>query len=152
MTLDLEIQIDCTDEGIPDASDFRRWMAAVLQNKKAEITLRIVDKAESAYMNSEYRKKEGPTNVLSFFYDDEENHMLQGDILICAAIVSEEAKQMSIPALSHWAHLTVHACYHLLGYDHQSEKEAKIMEDLETKILSSLGFDDPYAKIYEIND
>ncbi len=152
MSLELEIQNDCNENGVPEATDFRRWVAAVLQNKKAEITLRIVDKTESAYMNSEYRKKEGPTNVLSFFYEDEADNMLQGDILICAAIVNEEAKQMGIPVLSHWAHLTVHACYHLLGYDHQSEKEAKIMENLETKILSSLGFDDPYATINGIND
>lgn len=152
MTLDLEIQNDTNVSGVPDSTDLRRWVSHVLQDKPAEITLRIVDKDDSALINKQFRNKNGPTNVLSFPYEIEEDDTLHGDILICAPIVLEEAQEIGIPVLSHWAHLTVHACYHLLGYDHQRKKDADIMESLEIESLSQLGFDNPYALIEDLED
>lgn len=152
MSLDLEIQNDTTTSGIPDADEFRRWVAAVLQNIPAEVTLRIVNEEDSQQINKRFRNKAKPTNVLSFPYEIEGDETLHGDILICAPIVTEEAKEIGIPVLSHWAHLTVHACYHLLGYDHQSKKDAHIMEGLEIQTLSSLGFDNPYEVIDKLDD
>jgi len=153
MSLDLEIQNESPSSDVPDANDLRRWVAAVLQKQAADITLRIVDKADSEFVNKEFRNKKGPTNVLSFPYQlDEDDQTVHGDILICGPIVHEEAEEIGIPALSHWAHLTVHACYHLLGYDHQTDEESKKMEALEIKTLAALGFDNPYEIIDELYD
>ncbi len=69
---------------------------------------------------------------------------LLGDIIICAPIVAEEARNQHKTAEAHWAHLTIHGILHLLGHDHQAEQEASEMESLETRILQSLGFPDPY--------
>ena len=152
MSLDLEIQNDTSVSAIPDSTDFRRWVSAVLQNQPADVTVRIVDKTDSEFVNTQFRNKKAPTNVLAFPYLVEGDETLHGDILICAPIVLEEAEDIGIPVLSHWAHLTVHACYHLLGYDHQTKKTAKVMEDLEIKTLSDLGFDNPYEAIDELSD
>ena len=69
---------------------------------------------------------------------------LLGDIIICAPIVAEEAREQHKTAEAHWAHLTIHGTLHLLGHDHHAEPQATEMESLETRILQSLGFPDPY--------
>lgn len=149
ITLDLQIASQAT--GIPTKNDFKHWSEIALQDKceKAHICIRIVDEHESAELNTAYRRKQGPTNVLSFPYKsclelDFEQYYL-GDIVICAPIVQNEAQQQNLPAIAHWAHMTVHGILHLLGYDHLHEQEAQIMERLEVVILSQLGFDNPYG-------
>jgi probable rRNA maturation factor len=114
----------------------------------AEITIRICNKSEMIQLNSDYRNKNKPTNVLSFPFDmphyPEEDIPLLGDIVICAEVVADEAKEQGKTLEAHWAHLVVHGVLHLLGYDHVEEKAAEKMEGEEISILASLGYDNPY--------
>ncbi|MEK7792586.1 MAG: rRNA maturation RNase YbeY [Pseudomonadota bacterium] len=139
----LIVQYATSSTDIPTRSQFRRWVKAAL-TQDAEIVLRIVDEPEGCELNSHFRKKNYATNVLTFVYDD--TQPLTGDIVLCAAIVRNEAQQQHKNLLAHYAHLTVHGILHLQGYDHNEEAEADIMEQLETQILSRLGYDDPYKE------
>lgn len=153
MTIDLEIQIASNIKTLPHPSQFREWISAVLSDKlhDAELTIRIVDKEESAELNRNYRKKFGPTNVLSFpaNVDPKFDLTLLGDIVICAPIVEQQALDHNKELLAHWAHMVVHGALHLLGYDHIDDEDAKIMEEIETKILVQLGYAPPYGDICE---
>ena len=68
-----------------------------------------------------------------------------GDLVICAPVVIREAAEQGKTALAHWAHMVVHGTLHLQGFDHIDEQEAAHMEQLEIRILHTLGFDDPYT-------
>lgn len=143
--IDFSLHIASTHSTLPSKKDFMSWISAALlpENEGAEIAIRIVDEAESAQLNEQYRGKKGATNVLSFTLD---NDPLVGDVVMCAPLVSQEAKDQGITEMAHWAHLTVHACYHLLGYDHQTEAQAAIMEQCEVTTLKKLGFENPYGE------
>ena len=90
----------------------------------------------------------GPTNVLSFPF--EQPAMVQppllGDIVICAPLVVKEAAEQNKDVMAHWTHLVVHGVLHLLGYDHESDRDANVMETLETEIMAELNCPDPYAE------
>ncbi|MCB1807111.1 MAG: rRNA maturation RNase YbeY, partial [Candidatus Competibacteraceae bacterium] len=112
-----------------------------------ELTIRLVDEAESSMLNESYRHKQGPTNVLSFPFEapiPEIDMPLLGDIVICVPVVEHEAAEQNKPLMAHWAHLVIHGVLHLQGYDHQTETEADVMEALEVTLLDRLGFPDPY--------
>ena len=128
--------------GIPAAASLRRWAQSALK-KKGELTIRIVDEAESEALNSRYRDKHKPTNVLSFAYG--EDGML-GDLVICAPVVVREASEQRKKPRAHWAHMVVHGCLHLQGHDHENQKEAEAMEALEVRIMEQLGFSNPYLE------
>jgi probable rRNA maturation factor len=137
----------------PAAKELRRWALQTLRDKDiqaAEITIRIVNSAEMSSLNSTYRHKQGPTNVLSFPYDIPQelaDMELMGDIIICAEVVKNEAKAQGKKAEAHWAHMVVHGVMHLLGHDHVEDADAEIMETLEIKTLKKLGFNNPYTVI-----
>ena len=118
-----------------------KWLSPIV-DKNAEITIRIVDNDESINLNNIYRKKKYPTNVLSFLVDDEVN--LIGDIVLCAPVIEKEALQQSKKLEAHYAHLIIHGALHLYGYDHENKKDADIMEAKEIKILTKLGYKNPY--------
>lgn len=111
-----------------------------------ELSIRVVSIDESQTLNSQYRDKDKPTNVLSFESDlpDFIPSGFVGDLVICAQVVHDEAQEQNKALLSHWAHMCVHGTLHLLGYDHLSEAQANEMEALEVEILSKLSIDDPY--------
>jgi probable rRNA maturation factor len=71
--------------------------------------------------------------------------LLLGDIVVCASIVASEAAEQGKAVAAHWAHMLVHGTLHLLGFDHEDDSEAATMEALETKILTTYGFPDPYG-------
>jgi len=147
-TIDLTIQNVTQHRSVPTDAQFETWVESVLQHYdvNAEMTIRVVDTQESAELNERYRKKAGPTNVLSFLIDaGSDDTPLLGDVVICAPLVASEATEQAKPELAHWAHLTVHGCYHLLGYDHHTDAEATEMEALETQTLLALDFGDPYG-------
>jgi probable rRNA maturation factor len=147
MRLDLTVQ-NATRRRIPEPREMRRWARAALtglRRARAAVLVRIVDEPESAALNSRYRGKPGPTNVLSFSYDARPADAL-GDIVICAPLVAREARENNKKIKDHWAHLVVHAILHLRGYDHQHEPDAARMEALETRIMRRLGIPDPYAQ------
>ncbi len=147
---EITIQRIVKEKSLPSNIKFKKWVTAVLKNKlfSAEITLRIVDKNEITELNTTYRHKKKPTNVLSFPFDmpeecDDDLPIL-GDIVICADVILEEAIAQEKTVEAHWAHMVVHGTLHLLGYDHEKETDADIMEAEEIKILASLGFSNPY--------
>lgn len=115
-------------------------------NLTPEISVRIVSVDESASLNSQYRGKDKPTNVLSFESDlpDFVPSAFLGDLVICAQIVSSEAANQHKALQHHWAHMCIHGMLHLVGYDHIDSNDALEMESLEINILAKLGIDDPY--------
>lgn len=135
---------------VPKAALLREWATKALngQTASAEVTLRIVDVAEMTELNSTYRKKSGPTNVLSFPFEMPEEVQIEsdtlGDIVICAEVVSNEAKAQHKTPMAHWAHMVVHGVFHLLGYDHELDDDAVEMEALEIEVMKKLGFSNPY--------
>ncbi|WP_145554478.1 rRNA maturation RNase YbeY [Yersinia canariae] len=145
----LDLQIACADsQGLPAEADFQQWLEAVLPQfqEVSEVTIRVVDKAESHELNLTYRGKDKPTNVLSFPFEapPEIELPLLGDLIICRQVVEQEAVEQEKALLAHWAHMVVHGSLHLLGYDHIVDDEAEEMESIETEIMQSLGYPDPY--------
>ena len=115
-------------------------------NAAAELTVRIVDEAEITALNRQYRGKDGPTNVLSFPYEEIPGIAsdLLGDVVICAPVVASESVAQDKPLEAHWAHMVIHGVLHLLGYDHHKEGEASRMESTEAELLADLGYANPY--------
>ena len=147
MTLDLDIQRATDLPGQPDDDCFIRWAGLALHDKPGhELTIRLVDAEESQALNREYRQRDYPTNVLSFPADlpPELDIPLLGDLVICVPVVLREAAEQSKTPEAHWAHMVIHGCLHLVGYDHIEDAEAEVMETLETRLLAELGFPDPY--------
>ena len=146
ITLDIQRVIE--DEHLPSDEDFQRWAEAALlpYNKPFELTIRIVDVEESQSLNHTYRDKNKPTNVLSFPFEVPEGIEMDllGDLIICADVVATEANEQDKTLSAHWAHMTIHGCLHLLGFDHIDDDEAEEMESLEIDILKKLGFNNPY--------
>ena len=145
----IDLQIACEQEtGLPTAQQIEQWATAAVQpqSDEVEMTVRIVDEAESHELNLNYRGKDRPTNVLSFPFEcpDEVELPLLGDLVICRQVVEREAQEQEKPLMAHWAHMVVHGSLHLLGYDHIEDDEAEEMESLETQIMTGLGFADPY--------
>jgi len=108
--------------------------------------VRVVDEAEITALNRRYRGKDSATNVLSFPYAGMPgvDSPLLGDVVICAPVVVAESVQQGRPLEAHWAHLVIHGVLHLQGYDHHADTEAQRMEAVETRLLASLGFPDPW--------
>lgn len=136
----------------PKKSTLIKWAKQALQQavkEAAEVTIRIVDVDEMTMLNTTYRHKRGPTNVLSFPFaaPKEINFVVLplGDIVICADIVNREAIEQHKTNDMHWAHMIIHGVFHLLGYDHETEEDAEKMESLEIKTMHALGFANPYT-------
>lgn len=144
--VDRQCQIE--DQDLPSEEQLTQWVSAALNNKmdQAELSIRIVDAEESRQLNSEYRGKDKPTNVLSFPFEVPDGIELDllGDLVICAEVVRQEAEEQKKPLFNHWTHMVVHGVLHLLGFDHINDDEAEEMEALETEILASLSIPDPY--------
>lgn len=139
---------DTDAPSLPEPSRFELWSRAAYLGKDASgVCIVLVDEDESQALNSRYRGKGGPTNVLSFPMQlpEQVGERVLGDLVICAPVVEREAREQGKPALAHWAHMVVHGMLHLQGYDHEAEAEAAAMEELEVRILEELGFDNPYA-------
>ncbi|WDY58613.1 rRNA maturation RNase YbeY [Pseudomonas sp. PSKL.D1] len=147
--LELDLQ-RATDAAAPDDAAFRRWCELALRQRTAdsEMTIRLVDEAEGRELNHTYRHKDYATNVLSFPADVPDDLLdipLLGDLVICVQVVEREAAEQGKSLEAHWAHLVIHGCLHLLGYDHIEDEEAEEMEALERELLAELGHPDPYA-------
>ncbi|WP_394204637.1 rRNA maturation RNase YbeY [Shewanella waksmanii] len=150
LTLDLDLQYAYDDGQLPERESFELWVKTALRDTMAhaELTIRIVDEQESQTLNHSYRGKDKPTNVLSFPFEApaEIDIPLLGDLVICAPVVKNEAVEQGKTLTAHWAHMVVHGCLHLLGYDHIEDDEAEQMESLETLLIQQLGFDNPYKE------
>ncbi|ABE54102.1 protein of unknown function UPF0054 [Shewanella denitrificans OS217] len=150
LSLDLDLQIAVDSNQLPSQADFETWVRTALGNTldTAELTIRLVEIAESQSLNHDYRGKDKPTNVLSFPFEAPPGMELPllGDLVICVAVVEQEALEQNKPLQAHWAHMVIHGCLHLLGYDHIIDQEAEEMESLETQLIEGLGFSNPYKE------
>lgn len=164
------VQIATRRKGVPHVRELARWArfayararrgASALAGARLPrgrtplvVTIRIVGAAESRRLNRTWRGKDKPTNVLSFpalsgeVGDTLQVPMLLGDLAICSPVVAREAREQGKSARAHWAHMVVHGLLHLLGYDHERQRDAAVMESREARILAQLGFADPYASV-----
>jgi probable rRNA maturation factor len=148
MAIILDLQLASTADNLPTEAQVQQWLeAAILPfQAEAEVTVRIVDNAESQQLNFDYRSKDKPTNVLSFPFQCPPGIELPllGDLVICAPIVAAEAAEQHKSLQAHWAHMVVHGCLHLLGFDHINDDDAEQMEAEEITILQQLGITNPY--------
>lgn len=145
----LDLQLACEHTtGLPEEAQFQRWLEAAVMpfQPESEVTIRLVDEAESHELNLTYRGKDKPTNVLSFPFEAPPGIELPllGDLIICRQAVEQEAAEQGKTVEAHWAHMVVHGTLHLLGYDHIEDEEAEEMEGIETEIMLALGYPDPY--------
>lgn len=138
-------------ENAPSSHDIRRWVLSALRCD-ADVTVRLVGAVEGRELNRDFRGKDYATNVLTFVYGEgealpqgEADAPLAGDLVLCVPVVVREAAEQGKPLEAHFAHLVVHGMLHLQGYDHEIPDEAEEMEALETRILATLGYSDPYA-------
>ena len=155
MQIELDLQNTIDSNQIPAFEKMQSWIHAVLEKvdcnfERPEITVRIVSCEECQQLNSDYRGKDKPTNVLSFPFEApemipaEELGEFLGDLVICEQVLQREAEQQNKSIDSHWAHLIIHGILHLLGFDHIEEQDANRMEALEVELMKELGFEDPY--------
>ena len=121
--------------------------------RAVEISVRLTSDEEVRALNSEWRGKDKPTNVLSFPMTEahelgnangEGPELMLGDIVLARGVCEREAAEKSVPVETHATHLLVHGTLHLLGYDHHDDDEAADMESREVRALARLGIDDPY--------
>lgn len=129
--------------------------------KSGEVSLLLTDDDEIRDLNASYRSRDRATNVLSFpsldLVDGDmgearmpmEDPLLLGDIAISLDRAEAEADDQKKALVDHVAHLLVHGTLHLLGYDHEDDARAEVMENLEDNILKSLGFAAPYTSFQE---
>ena len=115
----------------------------------AELSIVFTDDAHIKLLNRKFRQKNKPTNVLSFPSAPAANGgigPILGDIVLAAETVSREAGAGALTLEAHLSHLILHGFLHILGYDHENDGEAKVMEGLETAILGGIGIADPYER------
>lgn len=161
--LTLELQCAVKTAGIPSKLKLQRWAEAAYRVHHAAhdarqkiapvmVSLRIVGNAESRKLNRHWRDKDYATNVLSFSAGEMPEGFagdaLLGDLVICAPVISREAREQGKSLDAHWAHMVVHGVLHLLGYDHEKNRDAQVMEAGEIAILEGFGFANPYWSDY----
>jgi probable rRNA maturation factor len=130
--------------GVPPVA---RALALRGRRDRVVVSVRAVGSARSRSLNLGYRGKDRPTNVLSFAGPGAmpDGSRILGELVICVPVVAREARAQGKSAESHWAHMTVHGVLHLLGFDHERDREARKMAAEEIQILDRLGFSNPYA-------
>jgi probable rRNA maturation factor len=162
-TLTLEVQYGVPRTGIPTTKRLRTWAQAAYEVHHAahggsrrrvppvQVSLRLVGTAESRKLNRDWRDEDHATNVLSFpageTLERVNNIPSLGDLAICVPLMKREARQQDKTLQSHWAHLMIHGTLHLLGYDHEVERDAQVMEAAEIAIMDGFGFADPYDEL-----
>lgn len=160
----VDVQVATELRELPAEPDIQRWLEIVIAElgdkaaalgedptREVEVSVRIVDEAESRALNKRYRDRDSATNVLSFPLTEEDFNeppaelpRVLGDIVICGPVVAREASDQGKRSSDHWAHLLVHGALHLVGYDHETDDGAREMETLEARILAQGGVENPY--------
>jgi probable rRNA maturation factor len=141
LTLSLQFA-DASHRALLPRHKVARWLRAAL-DAPAQLTVRIVDADEGRALNHGYRRKGYATNVLTFDYEREP--LVVADLVLCAPVIEQEAREQGRALEAHYAHLLVHGALHAQGHDHVRVAEARVMEARESAILQALGFPDPYA-------
>jgi len=140
--ISLAVQYAVGAATLPTPSALRRWVRAATTSDAA-VTLRFVGRREGRSLNARYRGKACATNVLAFVYDAAKR--IEGDLVLCAPVLRQEAREQKKKLADHCAHLVVHGMLHLQGYQHDTDRAARAMEARETAVLAVLGISDPYA-------
>jgi probable rRNA maturation factor len=147
--LELDVTYAARRPWVPGRAQFALWAGAALSGRASShsLSVRVVGAARSRSLNAYYRRRDRPTNVLSFRGAGISPDGLHcwGELVICAPVVAREARVQGKSPESHWAHMTVHGVLHLLGFDHERPAEARKMAAKEVQILDRLGFPDPYV-------
>ena len=133
---------------LPPARELQGWAAAALGRRAAgrEVSVLLAGRARSRTLNARYRGRDHATNVLSFpaLPAAAAPSGLLGELVICPAVLRQEARLQHKSARAHWAHMVVHGVLHLIGYDHELPGEARRMERREIRALRQLGIANPY--------
>ena len=137
----ITVQNASTARNVPTAARIRKWARAAL-NVDAQVTIRIVGETEGRLLNRSYRRKDYATNVLTFVFRDQAP--LQGDLALCAPVITREARAQRKTVAAHYAHMIVHGLLHLQGHDHENDNDAAVMEKRERALLARFGYPDPY--------
>ncbi len=156
------LQLATASAGLPAEHEFAAWAnralarAGIPLTAGSCVTIRLVDEQESQVLNSTFRNVPKPTNVLAFPAGPVDSAVVDddaelGDLVICASVVMQEARDQAKTVAAHFAHMTIHGCLHLAGYDHMDDAQAAEMESLEQQVMASLGFSDPYGNEIENN-
>jgi probable rRNA maturation factor len=147
----IDLQVACTTTELPSQEQLQLWVETALSTASKttqtfELTIRLVEPEESQQLNNQYRGQDKPTNVLSFPFEVPEGLTLNllGDLVICVDIMKKEAVLQNKVLFDHWAHLVIHGCLHLLGFDHSNDEEAVEMEAIEIAALATLNINNPY--------
>ncbi len=115
------------------------------KNKDGSLTLLLASDARLRELNARFRGKDSPTNVLAFPAGPNPAGYL-GDVAMALGVARREAAAAGIPLASHVQHLAVHGVLHLLGYDHVTDAQARVMEPLEIAVLKELAIPNPYLR------
>lgn len=147
MTLEVLLRYRTRRPWAPAPATLRGWARLAAGKRNGELGISVVGNAESRALNSRYRGKQSPTNVLSFPMPAAAGKArgMIGDIVVCAPLVAREAREQGKALRAHWAHMVIHGTLHLLGFDHERATEARRMEGRERELLARLGFADPYG-------
>jgi probable rRNA maturation factor len=140
----IEVRRSGTRARAPARRELQRWAVEALGRRAArrELSVLLVGERQGRALNARYRGKDCATNVLSF---PATVGAALGDLVICPAVVSAEARAQRKPVRAHWAHLFVHGLLHLAGYDHERRADAARMERREISVLRRLGIANPYV-------
>ena len=142
-------QIHYKDLAIPSQKEMKRWIeTALFPKKQAQVTVRMVDIKEIKSLNQSFRQKNKITDILSFPFEAPfgfETDLL-GDIVICPQKIILDAKKQHKKIKHHFAHLLIHGSLHLLGFDHKSEKDARVMMAKEIRLLKKFNIPNPYLE------
>lgn len=168
MTLDIAIEADAEWDSSSDWASLARSAATAAiaesafpqlgQGQRAvELSVRLTSDEEVHALNSEWRGKDKPTNVLSFPMAEEDDfqaslnegpELMLGDIILARGVCVAEAADKGVSLDQHAAHLMVHGTLHLLGYDHMDDESAADMEAREVRALARMGIADPYGEAH----
>lgn len=146
-----EAQVECSTANISVQFGFspadvthdqvKQWVQLARGEMSGSVCVRFMDVIEAVELNERYRNIDRPTNVLAFGSEIED---VLGDIAVCVPIAEKEANDQQKTLQRHLAHLVIHGTLHLCGYDHQTDSDAEIMEQLEIQMLTQLGYQNPY--------
>lgn len=148
--IEVEIEDDAWTADLPGAAaTVERAAAAALGEAGGDLVVLLTSDPAVRELNSSFRGRDRPTNVLSFPAAASAAPHL-GDLVLAHGVCAQEARAQGKSLADHLAHLTVHGVLHLLGRDHEAEAEAEAMEAEERAILARLGVADPYG--YDASD
>ena len=148
-SLEVSVHFATRKPWVPSSVRISFWAFEALGRKRGrwDLAVRVVGAAESRRLNRRYRRRDRPTNVLSFpaTVSHADGARPLGDLVVCAPVVAREARAQDKSLAQHWAHMIVHGTLHLLGYDHERVHDARRMERYEVGVLRTLGYPNPYG-------